>query len=130
MNCEYLVARFERKGSISHENTTTRLGQRAIRYQAGDDVLGACDSLGAHLDPLLGIDPGNDTGLPIDFAVDPNLPVVVHVCFKKHPAVGQRHAINLSGYFQSDAIPGEGETNGETLANVSTNLPPRVVIVR
>src|SRR5215510_8486940 len=88
MYCEYLVARLESESRIAHKNTAAGLGQRAVRHQAGDDVPGACDSLGAHFDSLLGIDSGNDAGLPIDLTVDPNLPVVVHVCLKKHPAVG------------------------------------------
>jgi hypothetical protein len=51
-------------------------------------VLGARDGLGAHFDALLGINAGDDSCLPIDLAIDPNLAVVIDVCLKKHAAVG------------------------------------------
>src|SRR4029453_17210836 len=129
-NGEYLVARLEGESRVAHKNTAARLGQRAVRHQAGDDVLGARDGLGTHFDALLGIDAGDDARRTIDLAVDPNLPVVIDVCLKQHSAVGECPTMSLSRYFNGDAIPSESKTYGETFANVSADPPPRVVVIR
>jgi hypothetical protein len=51
-------------------------------------VLGARHRVGADFHSLLGVDADDHASRSIDFAIDPNLPLVVDIRLEKQPGIG------------------------------------------
>src|SRR5213594_1462186 len=84
----------------------------------------------AHLYPMLRVEADDDTGAPVDLAVDPNLAVVVDVRLEPHARARQRDPGDPFGYGDGDPVPREGESLGQALADIAAHLPARVVVIR
>src|SRR5688572_6152369 len=112
---------------MTHKDAAARLSERAVRHQACDDMLGSRRSLVVYFYSLRCIDARDRAGSAVDPAVDPHLAVVIHVGFEPHPEARHIDAVHFFGQLDGDAVPDEGESFGNALADVGANIPTRVI---
>ena len=82
-----------------------------------------------HQDPLAHVVAGYDPDVPVDFAVDVDFAVVVHVALEPRPAARDALPVNLGRNGDLDPVPGEGEPGGQALLDVHVVVPAGVVVV-
>src|SRR5687767_648353 len=77
-----LAVLLEAQGCVAHEDAAEGLGHRAVGAEAGDDVLRARDRLSRQQDALGNVEALEGARRQVDFAVDPDLAVVVDRCLE------------------------------------------------
>src|SRR5436309_6840555 len=107
-----LSGRLESEGRVAHEDAAAGLGERTIPDQARDDMPSPWHGAAAHLYPMLRVEADDDTGAPVDLAVDPDLAVVVDVRLEPHARARQWDRGDAFGYGDGDPVPREGEALG------------------